>query len=224
MSRAYADACGTAHALDLIGERWTLLVLRELMLGPRRFGDLRADLPGLSANVLTQRLESLEAAGILRRRKLPPPAQVQVYELTEWGLEAEPIVLALGRWGARSPIHDPTMPLSAVSMMLSLRAMFDPERANGVGASIDFRLGDDSYSAAIEDGRLSVEQGRRGAADATVSGSPSVVIGTIYGFAALAELERAGLVTVSGDRHAFGRFCEAFELPPKVAIEPLPAA
>ena len=90
-----------------------MLVLRELLLGPRRFSDLRADLPGISANVLTQRLAELEARGLVVRRKLPPPASVQVYEATEWGLEAEPIVQTLGRWAARSPAHDPTLPISA---------------------------------------------------------------------------------------------------------------
>src|SRR5918998_1024633 len=95
--RSYHDACGAAHALDLVGERWALLVMRELMLGPKRFSDLRGGLPGISANVLTQRLEGLEAAGVLTRRKLPPPASVQVYELTPWGYESEPIFQALGR-------------------------------------------------------------------------------------------------------------------------------
>ena len=123
--RIYNDACGTAHGLELIGERWALLVVRELMLGPKRFGDLKADLLGISANVLTQRLERLEANGIVTRRKLPPPASVQVYDLTDWGREAEPIIMTLGRWAARSPGHDPTLPLSGVSMMLSLRTMID---------------------------------------------------------------------------------------------------
>src|SRR5919112_6018772 len=123
--RRYEDACGAAHALDLVGERWALLVMRELMLGPKRFSDLRADLPGINANVLTQRLEGLETAGVLARRKLPPPAGAQVYELTAWGYESEPIFQALGRWAARSPQHDPTLPLSAVSLMLSFRTMLD---------------------------------------------------------------------------------------------------
>src|SRR5687768_4246220 len=121
--RSYDDACGTAHALELIGERWSLLVLRELMLGPRRFSELRGDLPGISANVLTQRLTELEERGLVRRAKLPPPASVQVYEATQWGLEAEPIVQALGRWAARSPRHDPTLPISGVSVLLSFRTM-----------------------------------------------------------------------------------------------------
>ena len=127
--RRYDDACGTAHALELIGERWTLLVLRELMLGPRRFSELRADLPGISANVLTQRLAELEQRGLVRRRKLAPPASVQVYEATAWGLEAEPIVQALGRWAARSPGHDPTLPISGVSILLSFRTMISAKRA-----------------------------------------------------------------------------------------------
>ncbi len=110
-------------------------MIRELLLGPKRFGDLKRDLPGISANVLTQRLESLEAAGLLRRRKLPPPAAVQVYELTPWGYQAEPIVIELGRWAARSPGHDPTLPLSATSLMLSFRTMFDPARADWTRSS-----------------------------------------------------------------------------------------
>src|ERR1700712_553090 len=101
--RHYEDACAAAHALDLVGERWALLVIRELLLGPKRFGDLRDSLPGISANVLTQRLEGLEATGVLTRHKLPPPANAQVYELTPWGYESEPIFQTLGRWAARSP-------------------------------------------------------------------------------------------------------------------------
>src|SRR3954468_5627076 len=103
--RRYEDACGLAHALDLIGERWAMLVLRELAYGPRRFSELKADLQGISANVLTQRLTELEARGLVRKVKLPPPASVQVYQATEWGLEAVPVIASLGRWAARSPGH-----------------------------------------------------------------------------------------------------------------------
>ena len=127
--RRYDDACAAAHGMDLIGERWSMPLIRELLLGPRRFSDLRASLRGISANVLTQRLEGLEAAGVLVRRKLPPPASVQVYELTPWGYEAAPIFQALGRWAVRSPHHDPTRPFSPVSLMLSLRTMFSDAAA-----------------------------------------------------------------------------------------------
>src|SRR5689334_19836181 len=143
--RHYEDACATAHALDLVGERWALLVMRELMLGPKRFSDLRESLPGISANVLTQRLEGLETAGILVRRKLPPPAATQVYELTEWGYESEPIFQAMGRWAARSPSHDPTLPFSTASLILSMRTMFDAKRAESMDARIGFRIGEETF-------------------------------------------------------------------------------
>src|SRR3954462_4175587 len=152
--RTYEDACGAAHALDLVGERWALLVMRELMLGPKRFSDLRASLPGISANVLTQRLQGLEGAGGVVRGKLPPPASVQVYELTRWGYESEPIFQTLGRWAARSPTHDPSLPLSAVSLMLSFRTMFDAGRAGALSARVGFRLGAERFMVMIEDGRL----------------------------------------------------------------------
>src|SRR4051812_15096377 len=140
--RRYDDACGTAHALDLVGERWALLVMRELLFGPKRFSDLRESLPGISANVLTQRLEGLEASGLLVKRKLPPPAASQVYELTPWGYESEPIIRDMGRWAARSPAHDPTLPVSTVSILLSMRTMLDATRAKGIDARIGFALGD----------------------------------------------------------------------------------
>jgi DNA-binding HxlR family transcriptional regulator len=106
--REFDDACGIAHALELVGERWGLLVLRELMLGPRRFSDLKADLPGITPSVLTQRLVEFEDRGLIRKSRLPPPAPVQVYEATEWGLEVEAVLQKFGMWALRSPRHDPT--------------------------------------------------------------------------------------------------------------------
>src|SRR3954451_10794769 len=117
--RQYDDACGLAHALELLGERWAMLVLRELAFGPRRFSELKADLPGISANVLTQRLTELEKRGIVRRTMLPPPASVQVYEATPWGLEASPLIAALGKWAARSPPLNPTLTMSHDAHMIS---------------------------------------------------------------------------------------------------------
>src|SRR3954470_7385318 len=136
-----------------MGEPGALLVLRELMLGPKRFSDLRADLPGISANTLTQRLEGLEAKGLVVRRRLPPPASAQVYQLTEWGYEAEPIVQVMGRWATRSPAHDPTMPLSATSLMLSFRTMGDCVRMTGLNGRIGFRIGAETFLVTIADGR-----------------------------------------------------------------------
>src|SRR3981081_569297 len=99
--RKYDEGCAVSHALDVIGERWALLVVRELLLGPKRFTDLRTGLPHLSADVLSQRLREPERAGSVGRAKLPPPAGSRVYELTEWGRDLEPVVLDLGRWGSR---------------------------------------------------------------------------------------------------------------------------
>src|ERR1043165_9107540 len=157
--RRYEDGCGTAHALDLIGERWSLLGMRDLMLGPKRFSDIRADLPGISANTLTQRLEGLEANGLVVRRRLPPPAAARVYELTEWGYEAEPIVQTMGRWATRSPAHDPTMPLSATSLMLSFRTMGDAGRMRGLKARIGFVIGPETFLVTIDDGAMTAERG-----------------------------------------------------------------
>lgn len=214
--RRYDDACGAAHALDLVGERWALLVIRELMLGPKRFGDLRADLPGISANVLTQRLEGLEAAGVLVRKRLPPPASAQVYELTLWGYEAEPIFQALGRWAARSPTHDPRLPLSAVSLLLSFRTMIDPRRARGLAAAIGLRLGRETYVARLRDGAIEAERGPAERADLILTGSPPAVAAAVYGGVPLAALEAEGALRIEGDRALAERFVTLFPLPPKV--------
>ena len=217
--RHYEDACAAAHALDLVGERWALLVMRELMLGPKRFGDLRESLPGISANVLTQRLEGLEAVGVLTRRKLPPPASVQVYELTDWGYESEPIFQALGRWAARSPLHDPTLPFSAASFLLSLRTMLDASRAEGLDARIGFRLSEsETFLAHLADGRIEIARGPVDDADLIFTGTPPVVAGAIYGGQPLEALERAGALKVEGDRALAGRFLRLFPLPPKVSL------
>ena len=214
--RRYEDACGAAHALDLVGERWALLVMRELMLGPKRFSDLRADLPGISANVLTQRLEGLEAAGVLVRRKLPPPASAQVYELTPWGYESEPIFQALGRWAARSPQHDPTLPLSAVSLFLSFRTMLDAERARGLAARIGFRIGAETFLARLARGRIDIERGPLENVDVVFAGAAPAVAAAVYGGQPLTALERAGMLAVEGDRALAERFVTLFPLPPKV--------
>lgn len=217
--RTYDDACGAAHGLDLVGERWALLVMRELMYGPKRFGDIRASLPGISANTLTQRLESLEAAGILGRRKLPPPASVQVYELTEWGYESEPIFQTLGRWAARSPRHDPTLPLSAVSLMMSMRTMIDRGKAEGLAATLGFDIGPDTFRATLRGGELAIERGD-GPADAILAGGAGAVGALLYGKVPLAALEAAGQLRVSGDRALVLRYAALFGLPPKASVGP----
>jgi DNA-binding HxlR family transcriptional regulator len=215
-TRSYNDACGTAHALDLVGERWALLVLRELMLGPKRFTDLKTDLSGISANVLTQRLEGLEATGLLRRRKLPPPSAAQVYELTDWGYEAEPIIQSLGRWATRSPAHDPSLPLSATSLMLSFRTMQSRERLGDLSATVGFRIGDQTFVARIADGRVHAERGDPEEADVVFTGAPEAIAGAVYGGVPFEALAAAGALKVEGDEALARRFATLFPLPPKV--------
>ncbi|HEV2816318.1 MAG TPA: winged helix-turn-helix transcriptional regulator [Allosphingosinicella sp.] len=213
--RRYDDACGTAHALDLIGERWALLVMRELMLGPKRFSDIRADLPGISANTLTQRLEGLEAVGLVRRRRLPPPASARVYELTQWGYEAEPIVQTMGRWATRSPAHDPTMPLSATSLMLSFRTMGDPARMKGLRGRIGFRIGAETFRVEIADSRMTAERGPADGADLVFTGPAPAIAGAVYGGVPIEALEAEGALKVEGDRKLAARFVTLFPLPAK---------
>nr|WP_237219745.1 winged helix-turn-helix transcriptional regulator [Sphingomonas arenae] len=197
--------------MELIGERWALLVLRELLLGPRRFSDLRADLPAISANVLTQRLTDLESRGLVRKRKLPPPASVQVYEATEWGLETAVLIRELGRWAARSPSHDPTLPLSGVSIMLSFTAMLNADRAGSFDGKVAFRFGEMTYLAEVQDGAIQVRRGEAEEGQALVTGEPTDVAAVVYGGAPL------DLLTIDGDRAVAKRFLSLFTLPPKAS-------
>ena len=208
--RRYEDACGLAHAMELLGERWAMLVLRELAYGPRRFSDLKGDLTGISANVLTQRLAELEARGLVRKSKLPPPASVQVYEATEWGLEVVPVIASLGRWAARSPLHDPSLRMSHVSVMMSLQTLISAELAEGLSARIGFRFGDASYVATVRDGRLDVDRREASDCDVTFIGPPSAVAGVIHGGAPFAAIQ------VEGDMALARRFVTLFPLPSKV--------
>lgn len=208
--RRYDDACGLAHALELIGERWAPLVLRELMFGPRRFSELRADLPGISANVLTQRLSELEQRGLIRKTQLPPPASVQVYEATEWGLEAGPVIRSLGRWAVRSPRHDPGLFVSAVSIMMSLQTMFDPGRAGSLSGCVGFRFGETGYIAEIRDGSIDVRRGQPDDVDVLITGEPGQMAGVLYGGAPLETVD------IQGDIELAKRFVTLFPLPPKI--------
>ena len=196
--------------MELLGERWAMLVLRELAYGPRRFSGLKADLPGISANVLTQRLTELEARGLVRKIRLAPPASVQVYEATPWGLEAIPVIAALGRWAARSPLHDPTLPMSNVSLLMSLQTLISPELARGLDTRIGFRLGDATYVATIHDGRLDIDRGEVAGCPVVFEGPSSVVAAVIHGGAPM------DLIKVEGDMKLAKRFMKLFPLPIKV--------
>jgi DNA-binding HxlR family transcriptional regulator len=196
--------------MELLGERWAMLVLRELAYGPRRFSELKADLVGISANVLTQRLTELESRRLVRRTRRPPPASVQVYEATEWGLEAVPLIAHLGRWAARSPWHDPTLQMSHVSVIMSLQTLISPALADGLDARIGFQFGDTSYVVTLRDGRLDVERAAPENCDVLFTGRPSDVAAVIHGGAPF------DLISVEGDLALAKRFVKLFPLPPKI--------
>ncbi len=209
--RTYGDGCAIARGLDLVGERWALLVVRELLLGPKRYTDLRRGLLNASPNVLSQRLDELERAGVVRRRKLPPPAGSRVYELTDWGRELEATVMALGRWAARSPGDAPIR--SADSVALALRGRFDASAAQGLRARYELRLGEDRFRIEVADGAIEVARGDADRPDATIASDPDTLGAVLWRGRPLAEAERSGTLTVEGDKAAVKRFARLFPMP-----------
>lgn len=218
--RQYDDGCAVAQIMDVIGERWALLVIREMMFGPRRFGDLRAALPGISANVLTQRLDGLERAGIVRRRKLPPPASLHAYELTEWGMEAEPLFRVIGKWAARSPMLRPA-PMSVASVILSLRTMFNPYAAGRYRAVVGFRFGLEEFVARIGDGRMDIEPGDASKTDICFDGDQNAFVAIVYGGVPVSEVESGGTLVIRGKREYLDRFISLFPLPERAPLPTL---
>jgi DNA-binding HxlR family transcriptional regulator len=173
-SRTYGDACALARALDVIGERWALLVVRELLLGPQRFSDLRQALPKASSNLIADRLRELEGRGVIRRRRLPPPAGSSVYELTEWGGKLEPIVLALGDWAARVPLPPTETTLSATSVLLFLRGVIHPD-PDAPSAVYCFELDGRPWTVRAVDGHVDVESGEPISPDVFVRTDPKTL-------------------------------------------------
>ena len=216
--RTYCEGCAAAHALDLVGERWALLVVRELLLGPKRFTDLRTGLPGASPNVLAQRLRELERTGVVRRRKLPPPAASRVYELTDWGMELEPVITQLGRWGARSPSRPRDAGLGVDSLVLSFRTMFDPRAAEGISASYELRLGEDVFRAVVDDGRFEIWRGNADRPDAIIETGAGTLAALVYEGRQLTEALRSGDIKIEGSRDAVERFLTLFPLPEPTAL------
>ena len=163
-TRTYGQSCPVAHALDLVGDRWALLVIRELRLGPRRFADLQAALPGIGPSVLTRRLRDLVANGVLERRTIPAPGRGEMYGLTAWGAELEPAFRALGRWGARSPVVPLRGPISDDSVMVGVRTFLSgtATRRPPAGRFL-VRLAMDEYHLTID-------------SDPTIAGGPAVTV------------------------------------------------
>ncbi len=211
--RRYDDPCGIARALDVVGERWALLVVRELVLGPKRFTDLRTGLPGVSTDVLAQRLRQLEQAGVLRPVTLPPPGATRAYELTDRGHELEPVLHALGRWGSREalPATDREMTVDAFAVALS--TVFDPERADGLDAVVALEIGDDQLVARVRDGRLMMRRGRAESPDAVLGADLAHLREVLWRGRPLRDAERDGAVCVTGSRAVVRRFLRLFPAP-----------
>ncbi|HEY0738629.1 MAG TPA: winged helix-turn-helix transcriptional regulator [Herpetosiphonaceae bacterium] len=207
-SRSYNQYCGLAYALDIVGERWTLLIVRELIAGPRRFKDLIDGLPGISTNLLSERLKNLEQQGVISRRMLPPPAGSTVYELTELGLGLENMLLELGKWGSQfvPPSAEGAAVLRAGSYALTLKTFFRPEQARGVDETYELRIDGEVLHVDIQDGTIHVRQGAAPKADAVfttdIASYLELLAGQIQPEAAIA----GGLVRIQGDPEALSRF------------------
>lgn len=213
--RTYGDVCGVARALDLVGERWSLMIVRELLLGPKRFTDLRAGLPHVGPDVLSQRLRDLAAENLVVKRRLAPPIAAQVYELTELGRRLEPVVMALGQFGAHLPVPtDCELRMSFDAHILSLRTLFRPDLAEGLDARVQLRLdGGPEHLAVIERGELSLDQGTARSPDVVIAGDPGELLGVCHG---RLDLEETGL-ELTGDRTVAERFLGLFPLPEPIA-------
>jgi DNA-binding HxlR family transcriptional regulator len=208
--RSYGDPCGIARALDLVGERWALLVVRELLLGPKRFTDLRAGLPNVGPDMLAQRLRELEQTGVVQRATLPPPAGVRVYELTDWGRQLEPVVLALGRWGSQAPFGAGRGELGVDAMVLALKTVFDPARGDGLrGQVFELRLGETPFALRVGDKVLDARRGHASDPVARIVTDPGVLQDVLWHDRPLS----AGGLQIAGDRRAGERFLALFPIP-----------
>ena len=204
-SRTYDQFCGVARALDLVGERWALLLVRDLLLGPKRFTDLRRGLPRIGTNVLAARLQELERNGVVTRRTLPPPAASTIYELTDYGRELEGPLLALGRWGALSMGTRDGQALRSEWLAVALKAFFRPEAASDLRADIELRFEDGTFLARVDHGSLVVEAGSANGADLVLR----TEIETLIGFLAGAEVP-AGALGPEGDETLLQRLPHFF--------------
>ncbi|HET8863822.1 MAG TPA: winged helix-turn-helix transcriptional regulator [Solirubrobacterales bacterium] len=211
--RSYGDACRFASALDLVGERWALLVVRELLLGPKRFTDLRRGLPRASPNILSERLRELEQGGVVHRRKLPPPASVQVYELTEWGRGLEPVVTQLGAWGARSPNPPEHREIGPDSIVLALRSLFDRDVAEGLEASYELRLDGEPFAVKVVDGELDLGRRSVDSPALTIETDPATLAALLTGQLPLEDAMSSGAASIEGSKQEARHFLSLFPMP-----------
>jgi len=212
-SRSYGDACAIARALDVVGERWALLVVRELLLGPQRFSDLRHALPTASSNLVADRLRELEGRGVIHRRKLPAPAASRVYELTEWGRNLEPILLALGDWGIRVPLPSAPTTLNATSVLLFLRRCAQPD-PDAPQSTCRLELGDRVWTVRTEAGRLHVQPGEPANPDAALRTDPTTLNALLTASTDLDTAVADGTVDAAGDLTTLRRLIQSVTTAP----------
>jgi DNA-binding HxlR family transcriptional regulator len=207
----YGQYCGFARAVELVGERWTLMVLRDLFVSPKRFSDLQRGLPGIPSNILTKRLKELEAEGIVQRRALVRPTGV-VYELTKTGAALEPAVVELGRWGAKLLGHPRSGEIITVdALVIALRSTFQAKAAKGITVAYELRVGETVVHARIVRGRLVVEPGTLADADLTMEIGPALR-DLLAGELLPHEAVRKGFVRIRGNRAHLDRFVELFRI------------
>jgi DNA-binding HxlR family transcriptional regulator len=210
--RSYHQYCGLAHALELVGERWALLVVRNLLTGPKRFTDLRNGLPRIPTNVLSTRLKELEEGGIVGRRVLPRPSGSVVYELTDYGRGLEDAVLSLARWGTKSIGEpDPSDVINSSAFALGLRSAFHPDAARGLTATYEVCFGNAVVHLRVDDGEVEAQEGPADEPDlkiATDAALPALLRGDL----SPAEAERTGAVRLTGDARLLERFTAIFRL------------
>jgi DNA-binding HxlR family transcriptional regulator len=207
LARTYGDPCAAARALDLIGERWALMIVRELLYGAKRYSDLQSGLPHASPTVLSQRLRDLEEGGVIQRRKLGAPARVWVYELTEWGRQLQPMLVFLGRWGRRSPVRDTTISLGVDSVMLALQSHLDPAQLDGLDTTVAVQLGEDLFTLHVGGGELVIQRGEPAQWDVAVRTDTATFKAMVISKRTIDELGER--VEVTGDLVAFQRLLNA---------------
>jgi DNA-binding HxlR family transcriptional regulator len=211
--RSYGDRCGIARALEVVGERWALLVVRELLLGPKRFGDLRHGLPKIGPDVLSQRLRDLEQAGVIAHGQLPPPISAKVYELTARGRELEPVLLALGRWGSEVAFPADASAFSPDSMVLALKTLFSARAAateDVFDSAYELRLDDQPFVLRPTAALLEVRRGEVPQPAAIIAAAPATLARVLWHGASLEDELRAGEIRIDGDRASAERLFELF--------------
>lgn len=211
--RSYGEACTMAHALDVIGERWALLVVRELLLGPKRFTDLQRSLPRANPRILAQRLRDLTEAGVLRHHRLGPPVSAQVYELTSWGADLEPVIMQLGRWGSRSPNVNMDGEVTAVSAMFALRGRLDPAAASALTAEFVVRFGDDQFTVHVAGGKVRTTREPAARPDTVIDTDTKTFSALITKRLALADATLGGRLHITGSADLAEKLFDAVRAP-----------